>query len=430
MFKIIRLSFLLICFYCTYTICQEELPDKIISLSTLRSERINFKAELMNEIIKQNLELKLNKETESNWQSAFWGMELGLVAEDNILTRIKKEITDLSNHSDNFIRSFLEMIYTLYPRQFNELVSGFLYNTNNPKLFAMCVNYLINSKAVEIYRSFFVKLMKKKFPDWETNPILTCLKYQLESENIKVHLPPIQDLFSNKYEKNAIIIFSIQRKDRNYPGICIIRKPNGKFLRNDDGNIFSVPQLARSITNLPGYLTNGNTPQGIFSLQGFGISKNQFIGPTENIQMILPFEYSASLFFHDSINSPFTKEMYSSLLPINWKNYFPIYEAFYAGKAGRNEIIVHGTTIDPWFYIGQPYYPNTPSLGCLCSYEEWNETNGERILSYQQKLIDALKQITNHDLNGYLVVVEINDKKSPVSLDELEELIIQAEKSY
>ncbi len=45
-----------------------------------------------------------------------------------------------------------------------------------------------------------------------------------------------------------------------------------------------------TITNLSGYLTNGNTPEGVFSLQGFGSSDIQFIGKSPTIITALPFE--------------------------------------------------------------------------------------------------------------------------------------------
>ena len=81
---------------------------------------------------------------------------------------------------------------------------------------------------------------------------------------------------------------------------------------------------------------------------------------------------------------------------------------------------MHGTTIDPAYYKGQSYYPQTPSLGCLCSYEEW-DVNGKRIISNQQKLVDKLNGIGA--TNGYVVVIDINDKKENVQLKEFQKLL-------
>lgn len=220
----------------------------------------------------------------------------------------------------------------------------------------------------------------------------------------------------------------MQRNDRDYKGIAIIRKPDGKFLRNADGTIFNIPQLARSITNLPTYLTNGNTPQGIFSMQGIDTSKKIFIGRTPNIQLIMPFETSPSVFFHNNINNNiWGNNLYENLLPESWRKYFPIWGTFYAGEAGRTEIISHGTTIDPSFYFGKTYYPSTPTVGCLCANEIWSD-DGTRAVSDQEALIEALK--STGDVNGYIVVVELDNKKQPVVIDEITMDILKAENIF
>ncbi len=92
----------------------------------------------------------------------------------------------------------------------------------------------------------------------------------------------------------------------------------------------------------------------------------------------------------------------------------PLYESYYAGLAGRSEIIAHGTTIDPHYYAGKPYYPLTPTEGCLCTKEIWN---GKRISSDQQKLVNGLLKAGG--ANGYCVVIEIDDKNAPVTLNDV-----------
>jgi hypothetical protein len=121
-------------------------------------------------------------------------------------------------------------------------------------------------------------------------------------------------------------------------------------------------------------------------------------------------------YFNDStiLDSVWTTEYYQKLLPQKLKDYLPLYESYYAGLAGRSEIIAHGTTIDPTFYSGKPYYPLTPTEGCLCTKEIWN---GRRIESDQQKLVNGLLKAGG--ANGYCVVIEIGDKDAPVTIKEL-----------
>ena len=213
-----------------------------------------------------------------------------------------------------------------------------------------------------------------------------------------------------------IVMYSIQRKNRNFPGLVLVRNGNGDFMRDSLGQNIFIPQLARSLTNLPGYIRNGNTPQGIFLMNGFGVSMSSFIGPSANIQLAMPNETSIKKFLGDSSisDSTWTIDYYNRLIPKELRNYLPLYYSYYAGMAGRTEIIAHGTTIDPVYYANEPYYPLTPSQGCLCTKEIWN---GKRIESDQQKLVNALLQAGG--AHGYCVVIELDDKQKAVTIDDI-----------
>jgi hypothetical protein len=99
------------------------------------------------------------------------------------------------------------------------------------------------------------------------------------------------------------------------------------------------------------------------------------------------------------------------------KNYEPLFESLYAGMAGRTEIIAHGTTVNPEYYKAQPYFPISPTQGCLCTKEIWSAVDGKRMESDQQKLVDAVKKAGGAD--GYCIVIEIDDQQKPVSLKEI-----------
>ena len=151
-------------------------------------------------------------------------------------------------------------------------------------------------------------------------------------------------------------------------------------------------------------------------MHGFDVSMSSFIGPTANIQLSMPVECSMQKFFSDSTISDtvWNIDYYKKLIPTELKNYLPLYYSYYAGLAGRTEIIAHGTTIDPNFYINKLYFPLTPSQGCLCTKEIWN---GKRLESDQQKLVNALLKAGG--ANGYCVVIELDDRPSPVTLNDV-----------
>lgn len=381
--------------------------------------------------INKNLLLSLNDETESYWEDAFSSIELLDYKADWIRNRIFYAFDSLQYRTTGFQRALLELVYTAYPKLFAKNVTGLMTQTSNSKIFAMCAEYLLqnspDSYRDEKTRTLLKKLLVKKIKDAPDDAILKSLSFRLETKITQPAYKILPAIFSKNFISGNVVMYSIQRKDRNYPGIVLIRDSDGKFWRDSAGNIFNVPQLARSITNLPGYLTNGNTPQGIFRMDDFGVSSSSFIGPTTNIQLTMPGETSLQLFMKDSTitDTAWTKEWYKKLMPSGLKNYSPMYGSFYAGKAGRTEIISHGTTVDPEYYKGSSYYPLTPTQGCLCTKELWSASNGSRVYSDQQKLVNAIQHAGGPD--GYCVVIELDDKKQAININEVLPFILRSE---
>ncbi|MEP0860026.1 MAG: hypothetical protein HRF52_01145 [Ignavibacterium sp.] len=408
--------------------CSSEIykKDDFYSQATLKTEREKFYSTTINETINKSISLPLTDSTESKYTSAFWAMELLQFRNEITDKAISNSLTDFQNRSIAFQRALMEVIYTLYQSEFVDEIKSLLPKINNSKIFAMCIHYLKEAEDVEHLKRY-TEIFESKFMRPEEDPIIKMLNYDLNTEfRNKLNTPPLIDLLKKNFGSDKFVIYSFQRLNRDYPGLVMIKKPGGKFLRDESGEIFSVPQLARAITDLPGYITNGNTPEGILSIQGTDVSKNTFIGPSPNLQLVIPFEVTPEIYFHKSIDdSVWNFDLYKNLLPESWQDYLPIYEAFYAGKAGRNEIIAHGTTIAPQFYNDKSYYPFTPSLGCLTTKEIWSEETGRLVESDQLKFMNALLQFS--ELKGYLIVVNIDDKHSAVELREIKDLILLAE---
>ena len=74
---------------------------------------------------------------------------------------------------------------------------------------------------------------------------------------------------------------------------------------------------------------------------------------------------------------------YESFLPPSWRNYFPFKEAWHAGLAGRDDMLLHGSTINPEYCRNNSYYPGTPSAGCLVAMEYWSKSDGRLMHSDQ-----------------------------------------------
>lgn len=410
--------FLLFSFLSFHQHCLSQDSVPVFAKDTKTVNRDRLYKSLVNNAITKNLSLPLTDSTEENWMDAFNAIELIKYKSPLTVSRIYEAFNNIEKRSDEFQRSLLSMIYDNYPSAFSKEVARLLNPAVSSKVFAMSAEYLAaNQPAMigEIKQRAKQQLLKDS-----TGAIIQSLISRLDNTSIKKTIPSIRELMRQAFFKNAVLVFSFQRKDRNYPGLVIVRDTAGDFIKNSYGNIFSVQQLARSITNLPSYISNGNTPQGIFRMDGFAVSRSNFIGPTPNIQLTMPVETSIRHFMKDSsiLDTLWTEDWYRKLLPAGWKNYTPFFESYYAGKAGRTEIIAHGTTINPAYYKGEAFYPLTPTLGCLCTTELWSGEDGKRMLSDQQQLVSAVQKAGG--ANGYYIVIELNDEQRPVTMEDIQ----------
>ena len=406
----------LIC--CFIAICFFSLtaPAQLYFKGALKANREKMYRNLVQQTINKNLSYPLSDTTEENWQDAFNAMEVLRYRSMWIDGRIKMAGEQMHERSLSFQRSALELLYASYPDTFYQPVKLLLMQSADPKIFAMCASYILQSKHAAEDASFLAvktQQLQALYPD---NAILQQLSFSIAQQKDPIAVPSPVSFLQKNYLRGHTLVFSFQRKNRNYPGIVLVRDGYGNFIMDSLGNYFNVPQLARSINNLPGYLSNGNTPEGIFRMKGYDVSRASFIGPTVNVQLTMPFEKSPKHFYADSTITDTTWNInyYKNILPRDWASYYPIYQSYYAGKAGRTEIIIHGTTVNPGYYTSQPYFPLTPTLGCLTSKEIWNEETGQRSESDQQQLINAM--IKAGGANGYTIVINIDDEQRPVAL--------------
>ena len=427
MLKKIKVSLiLLITIYSSY---ETEAQDNLYTGYTTAANRTKLYRNLTTTSINKNLSVPLSEFTEERWQEAFWALQLLQHKTPWIDDRIAKAFDSIEFRSTYFQKALMELAYSNYPANFIAQTNDLLSKTTDPKIFALCAEYILrldhdNSKCRQIEQ-----LTKSKFDStYGQDSIISVFLMRL-SEFLRpvpslINSKFFTDILSKNFLPGQIVMYSFQRKNRDYPGLVIIRNKQGLFVRDTNGLVFNLPQLARSTTNLPFYLSNGNTPQGIFLMKGFNVSRSNFIGPTPNIQLSMPAEEKVSTFLGDSSVTDTTWQIdyYTRLLPQSLKKYQPVYESYFAGLAGRTEIIAHGTTINPEYYKDQPWYPHTPSQGCLSTKEIWN---GKRMESDQQKLVYAL--LSAGGAHGYCVVLDLDDKQTAVTIQELLPFLIKAE---
>lgn len=342
--------------------------------------------------IHNTIQLPLNDSTAQRWMGAFWAMEMMLYKPADYKQKIAWQLSKIAQMGPGFQRAFFEMLYTLYPTEFDAEVQLTVKQLKSEKVKAMALEYLaLSGKSILIDPSD--KFLQSEY----------YRQYKYMRSKTQQSLPSKKDFLDSSFLPNQTVLCSFQSTDRNKPGYLMIRLADGTWLKNEKNEELKFPQLARSISNLPFYLTNGNTPQGLYKVTGIDTSDNNWIGPTTNLQMILPFENNASEFFGTATAYD---SYYNNLLGTHLQQFIGLKESYWAGKIGRTEIIAHGTTINPDYYNNQSYFPHTPSLGCLCSPEEWDE-KGERIYSSQAQWIGYI--LSQQIKPNWQIVAEVID---------------------
>lgn len=397
-------------------------PTLFFLKGALKENREQFHRNLVNNSIIKNLSFPLSDSTETYWMSAFGAMELVGYSSPWANSKIHEAASVIQQRSLAFQQAFIELAFTNYQRLFLIEIESLMLQTSNNKIFSMCAVYLKKDPNYFKKRDKIEQLIATRTVLNPTDPILLQLNFFNSSNQKTLSKKSISSLMDPGYLVGNTLLISFQRMNRDFPGAVIVRDKTGHFIY-EEGKLFSVPQLARSMSDLPAFISNGNTPEGIFRMDGFDTSKSAFIGPTTNIQLTMPFEFKASHFFRDSslADSAWTLNRYINLLPDSLKQHQSLYQSYYAGQAGRTEIIAHGTTVNPAYYKNKPYYPLTPTEGCLCCREIWNDETGRLMVSDQQRLVDAVNKAGG--ANGYLIVINIDDKQLPVEKKEIEEFL-------
>ncbi len=334
-------------------------------------------------------------------------------------TLLMRALPGLAMKPATYQRAVLSVAHQLYFNEAAAAVRTLLADLSTPREFAIAAYTLLRAGDDAGTRELIRDRLTARFVDHASEPRLVALmdRLTIDPRLHRSQRPPLADLFNAPIRPGYPVIFSVQRPGRNVFGLALVRRSDGTFARNSDGTLFAQPMLARATTELPGTMTNGNTPRGIFTVVGVGTATNKWIGPTPYLHSKIPIEASVSEYEHLDTQEEWSESRYESFLPPSWRNYFPMKEAWLAGRAGRDDMIIHGTTINSGYYAGASYFPGTPSAGCLVSMETWSKADGRQLTSDQLTLA---KVFTQEGIDrGYLVVVEIDEGATPVTLGDL-----------
>jgi hypothetical protein len=408
--------------------------EDIYSGFVLFEKRAWLEKDLRENVIGHHFTQPLDSNSEYQFESACLAISQFQLTGTDVASGFDKLFLQYDSLQYDTRRALLEAVYATYPGSYAPQIQNVFQKETHPKLFAMCAAYLFRFDTSTNNVNDIKIRMVEQFSNYDSLPLLLALEDHLNTylTNKTRKTPNLADLFTNQAIRKQKTIYSFQRWNRDYAGMAIVQDAAGRFIRHPDGRLMIFEQLARSASDLPYFITNGSTPQGIYSIQGTAVSGNTLIGPTPNLQLIMPNESTWEKYFQlppwehwDSTRDSMVS--YFDLLPPSWKKYAPMTEVFQAGKIGRTEIIAHGTTIDPEYFKHKTWYPLTPTNGCLCAKELWNVSNGRLLVSEQFNLVSAF--MATPGSKGYLFVINLDDKQAPVSRTELEQLVKTYERS-
>ena len=223
--------------------------------------------------------------------------------------------------------------------------------------------------------------------------------------------PDITAYMNGEYIK-SVKIFMFCRTSRLYPCLMVMKNVHGEAVRREDGTLWSNPSLASSSRGLPSYSRNGNTPQGIHTIDSVMPDADAPMSFGKFRRMILHF-----------IPKSTNEVLMKSLLPASshesdwWRS------AVVSRDMGRNLLRIHGTgkiNVDK----ETPYYPFMRTSGCIAQRE--NTYNGV-VFKDQRNLLDsimgAMDLAATYDnetqVKGILYLVDIDDQNGPVTLADL-----------
>ena len=275
-----------------------------------------------------------------------------------------------------------------------------------------------------------MEIIKQRFPKWQQNVYLrTTLQETTESLNVRP-VPPLGDLLNWTIAPQQLQLYVLCQRDRQVLCEAVLKDRQGQFVRQN-GELWSMPLLLRSLHRLNWNFVRGNTPQGIFRIEGVVPQPDdeffRAFGQFSLVNLYVPFEPGAKAFlpgkpgaFKGSLSS------YQSLLPPTWRDYFPIQQSFWAGRAGRSEFRIHGTGESPDFFSGNKQRSETynwnPTIGCLSAVELY-DGQGQLAQADMPKLLQALEAVGGPKFTGYLVVAEVGNGQQPIARSEIEAAI-------
>ena len=342
---------------------------------------------------------------------------LSLAAQDaaqNNMSSAQKRVIDMAMAIGNQLYLSNPNLYASVGQRFTQTIA----QSSDPYWVAIALSALSKGGSTPEQRQQWSDRVRQRFPNWANDVYLYSTLREVDAIDHPVALPPLSDLLNGSIAPNQPQMYVLCRPDRGVLCQAVLKDGKGNFVR-ENGQLWSVPLLLRSLHNLSSVFTRGQTPQGIYRIVGTTPQPDtdyfRAFGLFSLVNLYIPLESSDRL--------PTSLTAYQNLLPSSWRNYFPIQQTYWAGKGDRGAFRIHGTGESPEFFSSNSRYPNSqewnPSIGCLSALELYDAA-GQLEQADMPKILGALRAVGGQNFTGYLVVVDVPGGEAPVALSEIE----------
>lgn len=366
------------------------------------------------------------------WSTAIVNPEEAYVAEafNNLLAMTSRP--QLSGAQQRTITMALQVgtqLYLSHPELYGQIGQQFLQtieHSTQPQWVAIALSGLAQGGMAAEQLQPLSDRIRQRFPRWFQDLHLMTTLRDLGELQSPPPLPPLKDLLNWAIAPEQLHLYVFCSRDRNQLCLSLLKDQQGQFVRLPGSpvattgeigqdQLWSVPLLLRSLHGLPWNFTRGQTPQGIYRIEGVIPQPDdeyfRAYGQFPLVNLFIPFEPGVREFLPGR-QGTFTGPLhaYQNLLPPSWRNYRPLQQTYWAGQIGRSLFRIHGTGQAPDFFpkaeSAALSYAWNPSIGCLSALEIYDQT-GKLVQADMPKILNALTAAGGPNFSGYLVVVEV-----------------------
>ncbi|MBY0234692.1 MAG: hypothetical protein K2W93_06915, partial [Burkholderiaceae bacterium] len=162
-------------------------------------------------------------------------------------------LTGLETKPAEVQRAVLSAVYRFYAAEASAQLWALLPKLSGPREFAIAANALLKPLTGPARQSAAAQIkaqMQLSFPTtWADEPRLRALSWPLDQAlqpSAPNAAPPLAELLGAPLRPGYPVVFSLQRPGREVLGLALLRGADGRFVREADGRLFQVPQLARA----------------------------------------------------------------------------------------------------------------------------------------------------------------------------------------